>query len=70
MKEFDIDAVFESDLEKLLKQLDIYNDVIQGKVFCDKCSCQITLKNIHSIFPNNNEIKFCCTQKDCVEKLV
>ena len=61
-------AVHERDLEEFLKNLEIYDELIQGEFECFNCKEKITLENLQSVFPLKGEIQICCTKLDCFQK--
>jgi hypothetical protein len=70
MEKGEIQAVHDDDLVNLLKSLEIYNDIEQGKKRCYFCNGIITLNNILSVFPYQNDIQICCSDDECYEKLL
>jgi len=68
MKKKKLPAVFQEDLVALLKSLNEYEQVIEGKRFCEICSTPIYFENIQMIIPGkNNEISYICNSIECVE---
>lgn len=63
-------AVHDKDLEKLLKSLNVYDDVVNRKCTCLFCRNIITLENIDSIVPYEQTIQFTCDNTDCHTKLL
>jgi len=61
-----IKAVHDDDLTGLLVSLNVYNGVLEGAFNCHFCEMGITVDNIASLFPQDNEIKFCCNAARCV----
>lgn len=70
VKENQMKAVHDKDLEKLLRSLNVYDDVIDGKFKCLFCNNKITLDNIDSIVPYNNSVQFTCDKSECHLKLI
>ena len=66
----EINAVHNSDLEKFLKSLGEYEKVIEGKVYCYFCRDVISLDSLQSVFPQDNEIKYCCNKTSCYASLI
>ena len=58
MKNKEMRAVHDDDLESLLKSLNVYNDVGTGKFKCLFCQNKITIENIDAIVPYNNSVQF------------
>jgi hypothetical protein len=65
MVEQKIHAVHDRDLEKLLKSLNLLEDLLAGKIECYLCKCKITMNNLGFIFPEKGEIRICCDKPDC-----
>ena len=70
MKNKEMRAVHDDDLESLLKSLNVYNDVVAGKFKCLFCQNKITIENIDAIVPYNNSIQFTCDNPECHLKLI
>ena len=65
MKDNSIKAVYDADLEMLLKRLGMYDDVVSKKCRCIFCGEPITLDTLDSIIPSGNDILFSCTSHAC-----
>lgn len=65
-----IQAVHDDDLIKLLTSLDVYDRVKNGREKCLFCSETITLENMASVFPFNNQVAFCCDKNSCYNQLI
>lgn len=63
-----IEAVFDKDLEKVLKGLNLYEKILKGEIRCHFCKINITLKNLQFVFTKDNKIKISCDNKACIEK--
>lgn len=70
MKDNSIKAVYDSDLEALLKKLNAYDDVVAQRCHCIYCGAIMTMDNIDGIIPRGNEIVFSCNEPVCRAKLV
>lgn len=70
VKENQMKAVHDKDLEKLLKSLNVYEDVINGNFKCLFCNNGINLENIDSIVPYDNTVQFTCDNPECHLKLI
>lgn len=70
VKDNQMKAVHDNDLENLLKSLGVYDDVVLGKFECLFCKKKITLDNIDSIVPHNNSVQFTCDEPECHLKLI
>lgn len=65
-----IKAVFEPELEKILRQLGIWDKLQNHELKCSLCGDSITLNNLQYIFPHKNRILVGCGKAMCVEKIV
>lgn len=65
-----ITAVHDDDLVTFLKSIEEYDKVINGSVTCTFCGKVITLDNIQSIFPLDNDVKYCCNDEECAKLLI
>lgn len=64
-----IKAVFEPELEKVLRQLGIWDKLQNNELKCSLCGDLITLENLQYIFPHNNNILVGCGKAVCIEKI-
>lgn len=65
-----VKAVHDSDIEKLLISLGCYEGVLDGQKECNICGRKITLENILAVFPEKEEVCFCCDDPKCYAKLL
>ena len=65
-----IEAVYEEDIEDLLKKLGLWERFERGEYRCGSCQCVMKKENIQSIFCHGGEIGFCCENIICYEKLI
>jgi hypothetical protein len=70
MKNGTVKMVHDDDLVNLLKSLGVYNEVASGKFRCLYCGQIITIDNLNSIVPFEQQIGFTCDARDCQEKLI
>lgn len=62
-------AVYDDDLANLLKNLNIYDDLVAGKIKCKFCREVTDLENLSSVFPNGGTVHVCCSKAECQEEL-
>lgn len=70
MRKGAIQAVHYDNLIEFLESIEEYERVVSGHAKCYFCNSTITLDNIQSIFPLDNEVKYCCNDESCYSKLV
>ncbi len=58
-------AVHDDDIENLLRDLGIFDDVLEGKLTCDVCDEQVTLAKVGAIFVRDGVVRIACTNEDC-----
>lgn len=70
MKHQRIQAIMNTELIRVLNQTGQYEDLINGKIKCKCCGNEITLDNISTLIPYEEDgsikIKFYCNNIDCV----
>ena len=64
-----INAVFDKDLEKVLRDLMLFDDLIQGKIRCVFCNQVITMDNLEYIFSKEDKIVIGCSDRNCKSML-
>jgi len=69
MKKQIIKAVHTSDLDGLLRSLEIYDLLVEGKLKCTICGKQLSKDNLICLFPYDQEIGLCCDNVECYEKI-
>lgn len=70
MKNNQMKAVHDDDLDSLLKSLNVFDSVCSGKYECLFCHKKITVDNIDAIVPYENSIQFTCDSPECHLKLI
>lgn len=70
MKEGRMKAVHDADLESLLDSLGVLSEVLHGVRRCAFCGKVVTMDNIECIFPQDREVRFCCSSVECYRKLI
>lgn len=63
-------AVHKRDLNSVLSELGIMEQVESGKTNCAKCGKPVTSETIQCLFIENDEIKVCCDNMNCYERLI
>ncbi len=64
-----IKVVFEPELEKVLRQLNIWDELQNNELKCSLCGDTVTLENLQYIFPHKNKILVACNKPACIEKM-
>ncbi|MDD3002483.1 MAG: hypothetical protein PHS06_01275 [Candidatus Shapirobacteria bacterium] len=66
-----VKAVYEKELISVLKDLFLYDKIIENKINCVNCGKKITLKNLQYIIPisKENKIIITCNQPSCIKKV-
>lgn len=68
MKKSKMKAIHDQDLERVLKDLGVYDDIISKRKKCKFCECDITLDNLQGLFPESGDIKLICSNVECLRK--
>jgi hypothetical protein len=64
-----IKAVSDQDLIPYLKSLNIYEDVLMGRVSCKFCGRKINIDNLQALLPHGQKICFICSNIKCLTHL-
>ena len=64
-----ISAVFDKDLEKILRDLRLYELLIAGEIKCVFCGNIITMPNLEFIFSKNGKIVISCNISKCKNQI-
>jgi len=70
MEKNTLTAVYDDDLEAVLKGLGIHGDFIHKRLRCAFCGDTITWDNLHSIIPDSGAVKCSCSRPTCVTSLL
>jgi hypothetical protein len=70
MPKFEVDAVYEEDLEIFLNSIGILDSLNDGYLKCEFCNETVTLENLISVYPYKEEIKLCCNKPNCYHSLI
>ena len=63
-------AVDDDGLRPLLEQLGVLDQVVEATVTCKFCREPVSFDNLAAIFPESNEVKFVCSEPDCIDALL
>lgn len=58
-------AVYDDDLDGVLKKMGLYEDIKIGKYKCKSCNCLITRQNLGLIKNENGAIQIYCISTGC-----
>ena len=67
---YEISAVHDTDIIQFLESLNLLKEFKEGRIHCKFCGTKITLENLQSIYPKENEIVFCCEKIECFEQAI
>lgn len=62
-------VISDDGLEEFLSSLGVYETFVVGKEKCFNCLVVVSEDNLSAIFPDDNEVDFCCKENKCIEKL-
>lgn len=65
-KRLDVKAVWDSDLEVLLKNLGILEQLLLGEENCSVCGRTVDLENLGAIIPRGDQPAVTCDDASCV----
>lgn len=65
-----IHVVANNDLEKFLDSLNLLEDLQINSLQCSICKETLSLDSIGCIYPFQHEIKICCDQLLCLQKVI
>lgn len=61
-----IKAIHDSDLERVLKKLGLYEKLIKGELRCAVCGRSLTFENLGGLYRENGEVKLVCNRVECL----
>ena len=61
-----VKAIHDSDLEKVLKKLGLYERLVRGELKCAICGRPLTLENLGGLYRENGEVKLVCNRIECL----
>jgi RNA polymerase-binding transcription factor DksA len=68
MKQAKLITVLDHDMKRVLQELDQFEAIENGEIYCHECGVPITLKNIQIIIPMaNGKLEYVCNNVDCVQ---
>jgi len=59
----------ESDFEKLLKSLGVYEKITSSEMSCAVCGQLMSVAQISVVYAEEAEVKVCCSNIECMEKM-
>lgn len=63
-------AVTDKGLEAFLESLGLIDDLKSHILSCSICGVPLSLENIGCIYPIENEVKLCCENLKCLQKIM
>lgn len=64
-----IKAIHDEKFVTFLKNINIYDDILNGACKCKFCKQVVGIDNIYTIFPEEGKIKIVCDSTDCMVEL-
>ncbi len=61
-----VKAIHDTDLERVLKKLGLYEKLVAGELRCSICGRLLTLENLGGIYRENGEVKLVCNKIECL----
>jgi len=68
-KRVEVKAIYEQDLEQVLRNLGILDKLVAGELNCAVCGCQVDLDNLGTIFPDGDEVGVSCDNNSCIRTI-
>lgn len=68
-KRAEVKAVWESELEPLLRSLSIWEPLLLGELTCAWCGRTVDLENLGAIIPQQDKVKVVCDHAPCISSL-
>lgn len=69
MNKKEILAFHEQDLEEILNKMELLERFKNKKLKCSICKKVITKENLGCIYPENNNVKVCCSDLKCLNEV-
>jgi len=63
-----VTAISSDNVVGLLRRLDLYDDVVKGKITCPFCRTRVTLKNIGGISVVSGKTVLICDKPGCIAR--
>ena len=64
-----LSAIYDQDLSKLLRSLELYDEFVRGRVTCAFCTEVITEHNLHALFAESGTVRVACFKPGCIQAL-
>jgi hypothetical protein len=65
-KRLRLKAVWDSDLEGLLRNLGVLQSLVVGEFACAVCGCGVDIGNLGAIVLQGEEVKVTCVEASCI----
>ena len=66
-RRIEVQAVWDSELERLLRSLDLFEPLVMGELRCAGCGSPVDLDNLGAIIPNKDGAKVVCDCTPCIQ---
>lgn len=64
-KRITVNAVHDEDLERVLRDLGIFDDLVSGRLRCRNCDCVVGLSNLGAVLAEDGAVRVACMEKAC-----
>lgn len=64
-----LEAVYDDDIEELLESLGELDKFNNGETYCKYCGDMMSKDNLAAIFPEKDDVGFCCDKPECIALL-
>ncbi len=61
-----VKAIHDTDLERVLRKLGLYERLVRGELRCAICDRPLTLENLGGLYRENGEVKLVCNNIKCL----
>lgn len=65
-----VHAIHKRDLETILRDLEMLDALVAGALRCASCGAPMTVDTLQCLFTEENEIRCCCTNAECYERVL
>jgi len=61
-----VKAIHDSDLESVLRKLELYEKLVRGELSCVICGRSLTLENLGGLYREDGKVKLVCNRIECL----
>ncbi len=65
-----VPAFLDSDIEKIVRELGLYEKISSGELLCSQCQKPVSIDNIQCFYMHEDKLQVCCNKIPCFKAVI